>query len=90
MFKNDQQSIDGLYALVFNSMTNELCDSVIPTYNEIRSSQQGGIALTKLVLDEIFCMSHNIINTLKNFLKIFERKGLTQIQSKNVSKKVKS
>ncbi len=30
-------------------------------------------------------MSSNIINALKNFLKIFENKGLTQIQGKNVS-----
>ena len=51
--KHDQQSSDWLYALVFNSMTVELCDCVIPTYNEIPSSQQGGITLTKLVLDEI-------------------------------------
>ena len=56
-------------------MTVELCDRVIPTFNEIPSSQQGGITLTKLVLDEIFFMSCNVINALKNFLKIFESKG---------------
>ncbi len=42
-------------------------------------------ASTKLVLDEIFFMSHNVINALKNFLKIFESKGLTCFQGKNVS-----
>ncbi len=36
-------------------------------------------------MDEIFFMSCNVINALKNFLKIFESKGLTQIQGKNVS-----
>ncbi len=66
-------------------MTVKLSDCVIPTYNDIPSSQQGRITLTKLVLDEIFFMSRNIINALKNFLKIFESKGLTQIQGKNVS-----
>ncbi len=81
----DQQSSNWLYALVFNSMTVELRDCVIPTYNEIPSSQQGGITLTKLVLDEIFFMSCNVINALKNLLKIFESKGLTHIQGKNVS-----
>ncbi len=30
-------------------------------------------------------MSYNVINALKNFLKIFERKGLTWIQGKNIS-----
>ncbi len=30
-------------------------------------------------------MSHDVINALKNFLKIFESKGLTCIQGKNVS-----
>ncbi len=55
------------------------------TYNEIPSSQQGRITLTKLVLDEIIFMFCNAINTLKNFLKIFEGKGLTCIQGKNVS-----
>ncbi len=66
-------------------MTVKLCDCVIPTYNEIPSSQQGWITLNKLVLDEIFFMSYNVINALKNFLNIFERKGLTHIQDKNVS-----
>ncbi len=66
-------------------MTVKLSDCVIPTYNDIPSSQQGRITLTKLVLDEIFFMSRNIINALKNFLKIFESKGLTHIQGKNVS-----
>ncbi len=66
-------------------MTVELCDCVVSTYNEICSSQQGGITLTKLVLDENFCMFFNIINTLKNFLKIFESNGLTLIQGKTVS-----
>ncbi len=47
-----------------------LCDHVIPTYNEICFSQQGGITLTKLLLGEIFFTSWNIINALKNFIKI--------------------
>ncbi len=66
-------------------MTVQLCDWVIPTYNEIPSSQQGGITLTKLVLDEIFFMSRNIINALKNFHGTFESNGLTCIQGKNAS-----
>ncbi len=81
--KHDQQSSNWLYALVFNSMTVKLCDCVIPNDNEICSSHQGGITLTKLVLDEIFFMSCNVIDTLKNFLKIFESKGLTCIQGKS-------
>ncbi len=83
--KHDQQSSDWLYALVFNKMTFELCDCVIPTYNEIPSSQEGRITLTKLVLDEIFFMYCDVINALKNFLKIFESKGLTRIQGENDS-----
>ncbi len=83
--KHDQQSSNWLYAVVFNSMTIELRDCVIPTYNEIPTSQQGRITLTKLVLDEIFFVSHDVINALKNFLKIFESKGFTRIQGKNVS-----
>ncbi len=47
--KHDQQSNNWLYALVFNSTTFKLCDNVIPTYNEILSSQQGRITLTNLV-----------------------------------------
>ncbi len=52
--------------------------------NEICSNQQGGIILTKLVLDEIF-LSYDIINTLKNSLKIFESKGLSHIKGENIS-----
>ncbi len=36
--KHDQKSSNWLYALAFNSMTVELCDCVLPTYNEIPSS----------------------------------------------------
>ncbi len=73
------------YALVFKSMTVKLCDCVISTYSGICCSLQGEITLTKLVLDEIFFMSCIVINALKNFLKIFQSKGVTYIQSKNVS-----
>ncbi len=66
-------------------MTIKLCDHVIPTYNEICFSPQGGITLTKWVLDEIFFMFSNINNALKNFLKIFESKSSTHIEGKNVS-----
>ncbi len=83
--KHDQQSRNWLYALVFSMMTVELCDCDIPTYNEIFSSQQGGIALTKLVLEKIFFISCNVINALKNFSKIFKSKGLIFIQGKNIS-----
>ncbi len=41
--------------------------------------------MTKLDFDEIFFIFYDIINALKNFLKIFESKGLTQIQAKNIS-----
>ncbi len=40
---HDQQSSNLLYALVINLMTVKHCDRVIPTYNEICSSQQGGL-----------------------------------------------
>ncbi len=57
-----------------------LCYSHLQSY---LSCQQDMITLTKLVMDKIF---HGLlINTLKNFLKIFESKGLTWIQGKNVS-----
>ncbi len=72
--KHDQQSSNWLYALVFNSMTVELHDRVIPTYNEIPSSQQCGNTLTMLVLDEIFFTFCDVINALKIFLKILRAK----------------
>ncbi len=84
--KHDQQSCNWLFALLFNLRTVKLCDCDIPNYNVICSSQQGRIALTTLVLDDIFFMSCNVTNTLKKFLKIFESTGLTQIQVKNFSK----
>ncbi len=77
--EHDWQSSNWTYASVFNPMTNKLCDHVIPTYNAIWFCQWGRITLTNLVLGETFFMHHNIINTLKNFLKIFESKGLTFI-----------
>ncbi len=66
-------------------MTIKLHDHVIPANNEICFSQQDRITLTKLGSDEIFFMSCNVINVIKNFLTSFESKGLTWIQGKNVS-----
>ncbi len=71
--------------LVFDSIYVKLCGFVITTYNEICSSQQGRITLIKLVLEKIIFMSCDVINALKNFLKIFESKGLNQIQSMKIS-----
>ncbi len=63
-------------------MTVNFHDCIIPTYNENPSSQQGGITLAKIVLDEMSC---DTINAIKSFFKIFESKGLTRIQGKNFS-----
>ncbi len=67
--KCEQQISNWLYALAFKSMSVERCDHVIPIYNEICSSQQCGITLTKLVI------SCNVIKALTNFLKIFDSKS---------------
>ncbi len=56
-------------------MIIEFHDCVIPTYNETCSSQWDGTTIDKLVLDEIFFMFHDVIDTLKNILKIFESQG---------------
>ncbi len=55
--KHSQQSSKWFCAVVFNSMAIQLCDCVVPIYNEICYSQQSRITLTKLVLFEIFFMS---------------------------------
>ncbi len=52
--KRDQQRSNWSYALLFHLMTVKFFYDVIPTYNEICSSQQGGITITKLVQDKIF------------------------------------
>ncbi len=84
--KHDQQCCNWLYALVLNLMTVNLHEHVIHTYNEICSSQHGGITLVKLVLDEIFCIiSCDGINTHKNFLNIFESNGSSCIQQARMS-----
>ncbi len=69
--KQYQQSSKWLYSLVLITTTFKLYHCVTPTYNDICSSQYGRINLNKFVLDGIF-------------LKIFESKGLTQFQGKNI------
>ncbi len=56
---------------------SNIVTNFFPPYNEIFYCQQGGIALTQLVLDEIFSMLCDFVNELKHFLKAFETKGLT-------------
>ncbi len=63
----------------------KICEHVVPTYNEISSCHQGIITLIKLVLNEIMFMSCSIITSLKDFLKIFDSKGLPQIQGDIIS-----
>ncbi len=81
---HDKQSSNWLYELVLNSMTIELCDNNVPIYNNIWSSHHSGIDLTKLVLDEIFFLSWNIINSLKDLFKLVDSQGLACIQGKNI------
>ncbi len=71
--------------MVFNLMTIEPCDHIIPIYNEICSYQQARITLIKLILDEILFVSKDIINVLYNFLNIFESRGLIHILCDSVS-----
>ncbi len=74
LFKHDQQTSNWLYALVFNLKTIKLCNRVSATFNEICSSHKGRITLTKIVLDEIFCVLQ-FHQCTQNFCKDFWEQG---------------
>ena len=62
----------------------ELSERVDSKYKDLPSYYKGGIAYLFLQLKTIFFMSHDMINALRRYLKLFESNGLCRIFGMNV------
>ena len=81
----DMTSIDWLKDLLMNSSEPELLKRVTEKFEKINSLAQGGITYLKCMLDEMFCMTNNVVTALQTFIKTFAEEGVSKTIGENVS-----
>ena len=83
--EEDMTSSDWVKDLMMNSSEVELKGRVDEKFEKLDSLEQGGITYLKLMLDEMFCMTNDVVTALQTFLKNFAVEGLTKTEGENVS-----
>ena len=81
----DMTSSDWLKDFLMNSSEPELLKMVIETFEKLDSLAQGGITYLKYMLDEMFCMTNDVVTELQTFIKTFAEEGVSQTLGENVS-----
>ena len=84
--EEDMASSDWMKDLLVNSREASLTQRVDEKYQALDSLEQGGITYLNLILDEMFCMTNNMVSALQTFLKTFADFGLTKTVGENVAK----
>ena len=69
---------DWFMDLMVNSRKAELKQRVDKKFENLKSIKQGGITYLKFMLDEMFCMTNNVVAELQTFLKNFSEEGLSK------------
>ena len=78
-------SSDWMKDLLVNSSEATLTQLVDEKYQALDSLERGGVTYLKLLLDEILCMTNDVVSSLQMFLKIFADVGLTKTAGDNVA-----
>jgi hypothetical protein len=81
----NRQSSSWLFDFLYNSSTAELRERVQPAYEALRPLQQGGIVYLYLLLTEMFQLTRDVVQALKDFIKNFTLYGVSKIQGENIS-----
>ena len=68
-----------------NSSEAELKQRVNKKSENLESLEQGGIPYLKFMLDEMFCMTNDVVAALHTFLKNFSEEGLSKMVGNNLS-----
>ena len=76
---------DWFMDLMVNSRKAELKQRVDKKFENLKSIKQGGITYLKFMLDEMFCMTNNVVAALQTFLSNFSEEGLSKTVGENVS-----
>ena len=77
-------SNDWVEDLMLNSSESELKQRVDEKFKKLESFEQGEITYLKFVLDEMFCMTNDVMAALQTFLKNFSEEGLSKTVGGNV------
>ena len=64
--------------LLVNTSEAALTQRADEKYQALDSLERGGITYLKLLIDEMFCMTNDVVSELQKFLKTFADVGLTK------------
>ena len=83
--KEDMTSSDRVKDLLINSSEAALSQRVENKFQQLEPLNQRGITYLKFLLDDMFCMTNDVVTALQSFLSTFDDEGLTKIVGENVS-----
>ena len=78
-------SSDWIKDFLMNSSEPELLERVTEKFEKLDYLAQGGITYLKYMLDEMFCMTNNVVTALQTFIKTFSEEGVSKTIGENVS-----
>ena len=82
--EEDMASSDWMKDLLVNSSKAALTQCVDEKYQALDSMERGGITYLKLLLDEMFCTTNDVVSALQTLLKTFADFDLTTAVGENV------
>ena len=68
-------SSDWMKGLLLNLSEATFSQRVDNNFQQLEPLEQGGITYLRFLLDEMFCMTNDVVTALKSFLKNFSDEG---------------
>lgn len=81
---HDRTSMTWALQLIQNSCTSDLKARVAMTYDSLNEGYKGAVTYMWCVLDFLFAMSEDQVQSLKNYFKVFAQGGLKKVKGENV------
>ena len=81
----DLTSCQWISQLLDNSSATELIHRVDVKYNKLTTAERGGVTRLKIQLDEMFCITNDVVKALQSFLLEVSEEGPSKIPGENIS-----
>ena len=81
----DLTSCEWISQLLDNSSATELIHRVDVKYNKLTTAERGGVTRLKIQLDEMFCITNDVVKALQSFLLEVSEEGPSKIPGENIS-----
>ena len=81
----DLTSCEWIRQLLGDSSASELIHRVDETYNKITTTERGGVTRLKIQLDEMFCITNDVVQALQSFLTKVSEEGPSRIPGENIA-----